>query len=223
MKDLIFILFFSSKFCLIQTDEDILNSLASPRIKAQSTKEMSPLSGLKFDLLRREDDALLDRQNAEFIDDAEISFAKADEDFFPIPGMIFELTKMTDSDSQPSLDVPNLDDNDGKKLPPLNFVERKPEDMFQKTRQTRFSQSRSERSPPLRKESKPDDMFQKTRQARFSQARFETSAHRAGENLKQVYLATCLFTVLPELNKNSFRQKRSAANSRDKSNERDKF
>jgi len=141
MKDLIFIIFFSFKFCLINTDKDILNSLASPRIKAQTTKEMSPLSELKFDLLRREDDALLERQNAELIDDAEISFAKADEDFFPIPGMIFELTKMTDSDSQPSLDVPNFDFDDVEKLPPLNFVEKKPEDMFQKTRQTRFSQA----------------------------------------------------------------------------------
>jgi hypothetical protein len=184
---------------------------------------MSPLSELKFDLLRREDDALLDRQNAEFIGDAEIRFAKADEKLFPMQGMVFELTKMTDSEAQPSLDVPNFDDDDVEKLPPLNFVEKKPKDMFQKTRQTRFSQSRFERNPPLKKESKPDDMFQKTRQARFSQARFETSAHRAGENIKRTYLATCLFTVLAELKKKTFRQKRSAANSRDKSNERDKF
>lgn len=182
---------------LIQTDKYTLPSLSSSQIKAHSTKEISPLNDFKFDLLKREDDAILDRQNAEFIDDVEISFAKAGEEFVPKPGMIFELTKMMDIDTQPCLDVPYLDDENVEKPLPLNFVERKPDDMFQKTRQARFSQSKFERNPPFpKKESKPDDMFQKTRQARFTQARFETSAHRAGEYLKRTYRCDVPFHCL---------------------------
>ncbi len=141
-----------------------------------------PLSELNVDVLGRESNSYLDRQDEDFIEGAELSFSGTDRDFVPVQGEEFDLTNRLDYiEAQTCVDVPNLhDDNVELPSPTVPMVE--PEDMFKKTRQARFSQARFEARPQIhKKDCKPEDMFQKTRQARFSQAGLEISAHRARE------------------------------------------
>lgn len=129
-----------------------------------------PFSELKVEVHERESDSYLGRQDEDFIG--------ADQDFVPEQGEEFDLASRLDYiEAQTCTDAPNFYDENVEILSPIP-----PEDMFKKTRQARFSQTRFEGIPQKQKqESKPEDMFQKTRQARFSQARSEISAHRACE------------------------------------------
>jgi hypothetical protein len=141
-----------------------------------------PLSELNVDFLRRESNSYLDRQDEDFMEEVELSFAGADQDFVPVQEEEFDLTNGLDYiEAQTCVDVPNLHDDNVELLSPT-VPTVKPEDMFKKTRQARFSQVSFEGRPQIqKKDSKPEDMFQKTRQARFSQASLEISAHRARE------------------------------------------